>query len=223
MPESSSRTAVRRPGRPAILDHKAVLDAAELLLDAEGADALTMRRLAQRLGVSAMALYRHVGSKDELLLSLIDRLAAQLVYPPLPADPRARIMVLWNTLYEGLARNPWLAEVLSRRRLMAPSVLAAVEEIHASLLAAGLELADAVRAYRLMWEFTLGALLVRAGMRRERPSVQEALRGAPDPERYPTLAAAAARWRTAHGHDTYATDLQALLDALLASPAARGT
>jgi AcrR family transcriptional regulator len=221
--ETVPAATARRPGRPAILDHEAVLDAAELLLHREGAGALTMRRLAQQLGVSPMALYRHVGSKDELLLSLIDRLAAQLVYPPLPADPRARIVVLWNTLYDGLATNPWLAEVLSRRRLMAPSVLGAVEEIHASLIAAGLELSEAVRAYRMIWEFTLGALLVRAGMKRERPSVQEALRGAPDPERYPTLAAAAARWRTAHGHDTYATDLQAILDALLASPTASGT
>jgi hypothetical protein len=73
-----------------------------------------------------------------------------------------------------------------------------------------------VLAYRIVWEFTLGALLVRAGISHEAPSVQRALRGAPDPERYPTLAHAAVHWRAAHGRDTYLADLGELLDALLA-------
>jgi len=194
-----------------------VLDVAEQLLDAEGADAVTMRRLAGRLGVTPMALYRHVGNKDELLLALIDRLANRLIYPTLPDDPRQRIIVLWRTLYDGLAANTWLAEVLARRRLMAPSVLGAVEEIHASLIRAGLTLPEAVRGYRQLWQFTLGALLVRAGAIAEGPSVQAELRGAPDPEQFPTLAAAAAQWSAAHGRDTYGADLEALLDALLAA------
>ncbi len=195
-----------------------MLDVAEQLLDAEGVAAVTMRRLAAQLGVTPMALYRHVGSKDELLLALIDRLARRLVYPPLPADPRQRILVLWQTLYEGLARNPWLAEVLARRQLMATSVLGAVEEIHASLVRAGLALPEAVRCYRQLWQFTLGALLVRAGAVNEAPNVQAELRGAPDPERFPTLAAAATEWSAAHGQDTYDADLGALLDAVLPSP-----
>ena len=99
---------------------------------------------------------------------------------------------------------------------MARSVLGAVEEIHVALLRAGLTLEQAVQAYRLMWQFTLGAVLVRAGSERQGPGVQETLRGAPDPQRYPTLAAAAANWRTAHHRDNYLEDLEALLDALLA-------
>lgn len=196
-----------------------MLDAAQALLDAEGAEAVTMRRLAARLEVSPMALYRHVDDKDELLLALVDRLAARLEYPPRPGTPRDAILVLWGTLYDGLAEHRWLAEVLSRRRLMAPSVLGAVEEIHACLCAAGLSLPAAARAYRLMWQFTLGALLVRAGDTQERGSVQERLRAAPDPERYPTLAAVAGEWQGAHRRDRYAADLAALVDALLAGAA----
>lgn len=202
-------------GRPPKLTRDDVLDVAARLLDEQGAEAVTMRRLAAELGVSPMALYRHVGDRDELLLALVDRLAAALVYPPIPDDPRQAILALWQTLYEGLAAHPWLPEVLGRRRLMAPSVLGAVEEIHAAFRRAGLSLEDAVRAYRLTWQFTLGALLVRAGSRHPGPSVQESLRGAPDPQRYPTLAAAAASWRHAHHHDTYLADLAALVDALL--------
>jgi AcrR family transcriptional regulator len=208
---------MHRPrGRPPTIDREAVLDAAIQLLDAEGVEALTMRRLAGELGVSAMAPYRHVGSKDELLMVLVDRLAARLVYPSRPPDAKGAILVLWSTIYDSLAEHPWIPEVLARRRMMAPSVLGAIEEIHASLRDAGLSIEAAVRAYRLMWNFTLGSLLVRAGASSERPSQQRELRAAPDPERYPTLTAAAAAWAAAHDHDTYREDLSALIDVLVA-------
>jgi hypothetical protein len=100
--------------------------------------------------------------------------------------------------------------------MIAPSVLGAIEEIHAALREAGLSIDAAVRAYRLTWNFTLGSLLVRAGASSERPSQQQELRGAPDPERYPILAAAAATWTAAHRQDTYRDDLGTLIDALLA-------
>jgi AcrR family transcriptional regulator len=192
-----------------------VLDAALRLLDAEGVEALTMRRLAGELGVSAMAPYRYVSSRDELLMVLIDRLASRLVYPPRPRDPRGVLLILWSTIHDSLAEHPWVPEVLARRRMMAPSVLGAIEEIHAALRAAGLPLTDVVRAYRLIWNFTLGSLLVRAGAASEGPSQQLALRGSPDPDRYPTLAAAASAWGDAHGRDTYRDDLSALIEAVL--------
>src|ERR671931_369143 len=78
-PAEGLEMAAHRPrGRPATIDREAVLDTAIRLLDAEGVGALTMRRLASELGVSAMTPYRHVGSKDELLMVLVDRLAARL-------------------------------------------------------------------------------------------------------------------------------------------------
>jgi AcrR family transcriptional regulator len=215
-PPSEERRPVRRTrGRPPTIDRDAVLEAAIRLLDNEGVDALTMRRLASELGVSAMAPYRYVDSKDELLMVLVDRLAGRLAYPPRPPDPKRAILVLWSTIYDSLAAHPWVPEVLARRRMMAPSVLGAIEEIHAALCEAGLPIEAAVRAYRLMWNFTLGSLLVRAGASSEGASQQRDLRGAPDPERYPTLAAAAAAWGGAHGRDTYREDLRTLIDALL--------
>ncbi len=94
------------PGRPPTIDREAVFDTALALLDAEGVEALTMRRLASELGVSAMAPYRHVGSKDELLMVLVDRLAARLEFPPRPPDPKGALLVLWPTMYDSLAAAP---------------------------------------------------------------------------------------------------------------------
>ena len=170
-----------------------------------------------------MTLYGHVADKDELLLALVDRLADRLVHPPLPDDPREAILLRWQTLYDGLAEHAWLPEVLARRRLMAASVLGAVEDIHAALIAAGMTLEQAIRAYRQMWHYTLGSLLVRAGTGGRQvpaPSVQAELRGAPDPSRYPTLAASAPTWQRIHGVDTYREDLGTLLDGLLAGAGA---
>jgi AcrR family transcriptional regulator len=213
---SSGGSAGRRRGRPPTIDREAVLDTALRLLDAEGVEALTMRRIASELGVSAMTPYRHVGSKDELLMVLVDRLAARLVYPPRPPDPKGAMLVLWSTIYDSLAEHAWVPEVLARRRMMAPSVLGAIEEIHAALRDVGMSIEATVRAYRLMWNFTLGSLLVRAGASSEGPSQQRKLRGTPDPDRYPMLAAAAGTWTTTHDQDTYGEDLRGLIDALLA-------
>jgi hypothetical protein len=98
-------------------------------------------------------------------------------------------------------------------------VLGAIEEIHQALHDAGLSIEAAARAYRLMWNFTLGALLVRAGASADAPSRQRELRAAPDPARFPRRAAAAAAWTAAADRDTYREDLGALIDALLAARA----
>ena len=82
------------------------------------------------------------------------------------------MLALWSTIYDSLAAHRSVPEVLARRRLMAPSVLGAIEEIHAALRDAGLSVEAAVRAYRLTWNFTLGSLLVRAGASSEGPSQQ---------------------------------------------------
>src|ERR1700751_5363849 len=88
-PRDDSPAPPHRPrGRPPTIGREDVLDTAIGLLDAEGVEALTMRRLASELGVSAMAPYRHVGSKDELLMVLVDRLAGRPRYPPRPPAPQ---------------------------------------------------------------------------------------------------------------------------------------
>ena len=129
-------------------------------------------------------------------------------------DPKSAMLVLWSTIYASLAEHRWISEVLARRRLMAPSVLDAIEEIHAALRDMGLSVEASVRAYRLMWNFTLGSLLVRAGAGSERTSQQRELRSAPDPDRYPMLAAAATAWTAAHDTDTYRDDLHALIETI---------
>lgn len=205
----------RRAGRPPVLSRRMVVDGAMAILESDGIDAVTIRGVARRLRVSPMALYRHVADKDELLVAIVEELASNLRFPARPDDHREAIIVLWATLYDGLAPHPWMPELLARRRLMAASVLEAVEEIHARLVGLGLSIEQAVDAYRVMWHVTLGTLLVNTGADTSNADAQHRLRGGPDPDRYPALAAAAPAWNAAHQRDTYLADLANLLQGLV--------
>lgn len=75
---TARRTRSARSTSHAGLSADAVIDAALMLVETEGGDALTMRRIAADLGVTTTSIYWHVGARDELVLALIGRLAEQL-------------------------------------------------------------------------------------------------------------------------------------------------
>ena len=210
-----------RRGRPARLSRAAIVAAAQAVLEGDGVEALTMRRVADDLGASPMALYRHVRGKDELLVLVLDELAAALPRPRLPRAPRARVLAACRHMRDGLAEHPWIVDVLAAGDLIAPSILWLMEEIVAGFVAGGLSPAQAAGAYRAVWQFTVGELIVRRGVERvtalgRPPFVLGVLQSA-DPERFPTLATLAGEWTAARGSDSYDPGLRALVDGLLAA------
>jgi len=85
-PPPWSAGARRRPSRARTpLSPEAIVDAALELLDAEGLEAVTMRRVAERLDTGPASFYQHISGKDELLELLFDRIAAEVERPPAPA------------------------------------------------------------------------------------------------------------------------------------------
>jgi AcrR family transcriptional regulator len=209
----------RARGRPARLSREAIVAAAGAIVASEGIDALTMRRVADELGGAPMSIYRHVRDKDELLVLLLDRLAAALPRPPLPDEPRARLLVACRAMRDGLAEHPWIVDVLARGDLIAPSILWLMEEIVAAMVACGLGHAEAADGYRALWQFTVGELTVRRGLDHvatlgRPPFVLEVL-GNVDARELPTLAALAGEWARARERDSYDIGLRALVDGLL--------
>jgi AcrR family transcriptional regulator len=167
-----------------------------------------------------MALYRHVRDKDQLLVLLLDELAAEVARPRLPREPRPRLDKACRTMRDSLAVHPWIVDVLAQGDLIAPSILWLMEEIVAGFVGCGLTHAQAAEAYRAVWQFTVGDLMVRRGVERiaalgRPPYVLEVLLGV-DPDKLPTLAALAPFWAGARGKDSYDTGLGALLDGLIA-------
>jgi len=88
------------------LNRARVLRAAVELADDSGFDALTMRKLAERLGVVPMALYKHVADKDELLDGMIDLVFAEAEIPA-DTDWRIAMRVRARSIRAALLRHPW--------------------------------------------------------------------------------------------------------------------
>jgi AcrR family transcriptional regulator len=91
------------------LDREAIADAALRLVDAEGLDALSMRRLAADLGVGTMTLYSYVRTKDELLALVVDAVMAEVVVPgPLPEGWRDALAAIARRSHAAFQRHPWM-------------------------------------------------------------------------------------------------------------------
>ena len=98
------------------LSKERVLEAAVSLADEEGIDAVSMRRLADELGVKAMSLYNHVANKDDLLDGIVDAAYSEIVTPNAEADWKTQIRELAVSTHETMLRHPWASGLQSNRK-----------------------------------------------------------------------------------------------------------
>jgi TetR/AcrR family tetracycline transcriptional repressor len=139
------RTTERRRKRRT-LDQAQVVRAALELLGEVGLDELTMRRLAEKLGVKAASLYRHVRNKDELLALLGDEIAAEIPLPHPTGSWRDQLTEgAWN-VRRGLQAHRDGARVLASTPPAGPRRLRHIEAVLRILREAGLKDRDAARA-----------------------------------------------------------------------------
>ncbi|MFN8158912.1 MAG: TetR/AcrR family transcriptional regulator C-terminal domain-containing protein [Candidatus Nanopelagicales bacterium] len=119
------------------LSRERVLTTAVARADRDGIDAVSMRNLAQELGVVPMALYKHVAGKDELLDGMVDVVVAEIDPPGRGGWKRAlRARVL--SAREAMLRHPWAPAVMESRTTPTPTVLAHMDSSIAILLEGGL-------------------------------------------------------------------------------------
>ncbi|MDG4787907.1 TetR/AcrR family transcriptional regulator C-terminal domain-containing protein [Micromonospora sp. WMMD1102] len=119
------------------LSRERVLRAAVALADEAGIESLSMRNLAQELGVVPMALYKHVANKDELLDGMIDVVVGE-IGPPAPDAGwqdavRSRILAARQVL----RRHPWAPLAIESRNTATPAVLGYLDSIVGTLRAGG--------------------------------------------------------------------------------------
>jgi AcrR family transcriptional regulator len=105
--------AAAQPRPP--LSKERVLDTAVALADERGVDALSMRKIAQALGVVPMALYKHVTNKNELLDGMIDVLVGEIDPPAMGADWKTTIRRRVLSARRMLLRHPWAPAVIESR------------------------------------------------------------------------------------------------------------
>lgn len=182
----ASGVATAAGEQPLTLDR--IVAAAVELLDAEGVDRLSMRRLAERLGAGAMSLYWHVENKDVVFDLALD---AVLEYrgPPQTtgADWRGNVVHMLEDWRGAMLRHPWSAALLPRRAL-GPSMLGRLELLSSTLSAAGVADRDLNVAIWSIWNYVMGATITRGNFERsdgDLAAAQDHLTQVG--ERYPTI------------------------------------
>ncbi|MER8188471.1 TetR/AcrR family transcriptional regulator C-terminal domain-containing protein [Kitasatospora sp. NPDC094015] len=117
------------PARRAPLSRERVLRAAVALADGTGIEALSMRRLAQDLGVVPMALYKHVANKEELLDGMVDVVVGGIGSPDLDPGWRAAVRGRILAAREALRSHPWALQVIRSRNGPTPALLAHMDAV----------------------------------------------------------------------------------------------
>jgi AcrR family transcriptional regulator len=136
-----------------------ILQAAVEIADERGLAAVSMRSVAQRVGVSAMALYPHISNKEALLDGMVDVLLAE----QLPLLDRTREIQWWDRLVviaQGIralaARHPSAFSLLLSRPSITPDALKATDAVYQALVDAGIPEPQVPRIERLLSTFVLG-------------------------------------------------------------------
>ncbi|MET8047874.1 GntR family transcriptional regulator [Streptosporangium sp. NPDC005286] len=129
------------------LNRKQALRTAIAIADAEGLDAVSMRRLASELGVGPMSLYRHVTNKDELVTQMADKVFGELELPiPGPEGWRAKLELISRRQWELCRRHLWLPRAISfTRPLLVPNMMAHTEWTLRALDGLGLPMTTRIR------------------------------------------------------------------------------
>ncbi|MBP1137891.1 AcrR family transcriptional regulator [Arthrobacter sp. PvP023] len=119
------------------LNRDRVLTAAVVLADDAGVESLSMRRLAQELGVVPMALYKHVANKEELLDGMVDVIVAEIDPPFSDAGWKNAVRLRVLSARRSLLRHPWARQVLESRTTRTPAVLGYMDSFIGMFLAGG--------------------------------------------------------------------------------------
>jgi AcrR family transcriptional regulator len=209
-----------------------ILCAAIHIADAEGLDAVSTRRVADRLGISTMSFYTHVPGKAELLDLMLDAVAGEQTSAGRPAfrpeDWRANLTMVAQSLWQFYLRHPWVLELATHRPVLGPNTMRAADLALSTLEGTGLTELEMDRVFTLIASYVHGA--VRDAAREKTVNQQTGMtddqwwgRVAPflesvDFSQYPVLARVGAKTGEAYGaHDptgAFAFGLERILDGL---------
>jgi AcrR family transcriptional regulator len=144
--------------------------AAVALADAEGLDAVTMRRMATELGLGTMSLYNYVPTKDHLVQLMIDQVGTEYRFPGQhPADIRQAIVDLARQGRDITQRHPWLPRVIATRPpVMGPAALRYLDYFLGLLSGTGLDTASKMEVLAMVNGFAVSYGGMQAALAEDR-------------------------------------------------------
>ena len=150
--------APRTRHAPPEIGREDVIRTAMAIADAEGSAALSMRRVANELGVATMSLYRYVDGKDDLLERMVDAAFGdhRLTAPP-PGDWLVALETAGRTLWRLFRRHPWAAQSMSiTRPQVTPHAVAYSEWVMSAMHAAGLAPRRIMQVHLTLFSYVRG-------------------------------------------------------------------
>jgi AcrR family transcriptional regulator len=133
--------------------------AAVALADVEGLGALTMRRLAQELGVEAMSLYHHVANKDDILDGMVDIVFSEIEPPADGVEWKTAMRRRAKSARAALMRHRWAIGVLESRSSPGPATLRHHDAVIGACRRAGFSVEATAHAYSLIDSYLYGFVL----------------------------------------------------------------
>ena len=193
-----------------------IVDAALRSMDAEGLEALTVRRLAAELGSGVMTLYWHIENKDELLDLVIDRVYAEVPTPAEGATWREQARSMALTMRAAFLHHPACMGPATTRPHMGPNALRLMDAALGIFRSAGMPEQDVADAYFTLTNYVTGFCAWQVTNRLDAPtraSLIDYLAQVPA-DRFPHLQALGARVFSGNLDERFAFGLDTLLDGL---------
>jgi AcrR family transcriptional regulator len=149
----------RRPPRDRGLSRDEIVRTAIAVADAEGPEAISMRRIARELHAGVMSLYWYVGSKEELLDLMLESLEAEVEAPEPTGDWRADLRVFAHQMRAVLSRHPWALEFIGSRPPTGPNDARNLERLLGILAGLGLGPRPTMDLLGTIATYVLGAVI----------------------------------------------------------------
>jgi AcrR family transcriptional regulator len=147
------------------LTRERVLRAAVALADRDGLDSLTMRRLGGELGVEAMALYKHVANKEEILDGIVELVVAEIEIPAPGSEWRTAMRQRAISARRVLRRHPWAIGLMESRDSPGSATLRYLDAVIASLRHGGFSVEMAAHAFWLLDSYVYGHVIQEISLR----------------------------------------------------------
>ncbi len=146
-----------------------MLRGAVSVADGGGIGALTIRSLAEELGVKPMSVYHHVANKEEILDGIVDIVFSEIEMPTVGGDWRSEVSRRAHSARRVLRLHPWAIPLLESRTSPGPATLAHHDAMLGTLRAGGFSLELTAHAYALLDAFVYGFAVQEASLPFEGP------------------------------------------------------
>ncbi|MFI2372844.1 TetR/AcrR family transcriptional regulator [Streptomyces sp. NPDC018833] len=210
------RTPARTP-----LSRERVIRTAVAVADENGSAALTMRAIAEPLGVEAMSLYHHVAGREDVLDGMVDAVFGEIDLPPRDADWKSAMRHRAVSVRAVLRRHPWAVGLMDSRSRPGPATLRHHDAVLGTLRAGGFSVPMAAHAFSLIDSYLYGFVMQELSLpfsgSAELDEVADAILRAMPADAYPHLTELVTEHALKPGYD-YADEftfgLTLILDAL---------